>query len=54
MTYEEFREDVLNGIKTFQNDWREGQRYLTTLILNIMQLEKYNLIMVQIVSIEMI
>ena len=26
MTYEEFREDVLNGIKTFQNDWREGQK----------------------------
>lgn len=26
MTYEEFREDVLNGIKTFQNDWRKGQK----------------------------
>ena len=26
MTYEEFREDVLNGIKAFQNDWREGQK----------------------------
>ena len=26
MTYEEFREDVLNGIKAFQNNWREGQK----------------------------
>ena len=26
MTYEEFREDVLNGIKAFQNNWRKGQK----------------------------
>lgn len=26
MTYEEFREDVLNGIKAFQNNQRKGQK----------------------------
>ena len=26
MTYEEFREDVLNGIKAFPNNWRKGQK----------------------------
>lgn len=26
MTYEEFKEDVLNGIKAFQNNWRKGQK----------------------------
>lgn len=26
MTYEEFREDVLNGSKAFQNNWRKGQK----------------------------
>ena len=26
MTYEKFREDVLNGIKAFQNNWRKGQK----------------------------
>ena len=26
MTYEEFREDVLNGSKSFQNNWRKGQK----------------------------
>lgn len=26
MTYKEFREDVLNGIKAFQNNWRKGQK----------------------------
>lgn len=26
MTYEEFKEDVLNGIKTLPNNWRKGQK----------------------------
>lgn len=26
MTYEEFRGDVLSGIKAFQNNWRKGQK----------------------------
>ena len=26
MTYEEFREDVFNGSKAFQNNWRKGQK----------------------------
>lgn len=26
MTYEEFRKDVFNGIKSLNNNWRKGQK----------------------------